>query len=612
MLVLLGVLGLVQALFLPGRLLAEVLGLRGRLRVATASLALSLLANFGFVVLLTALHVFRGGVLGVIVAAEVATWFALRRASGTRVDGGAPPARAASIEGAPPPARTATVDRAATPAPVTFTATEALAALAALLLALWYAGRVVRAASGVFSGEDDVASWNRWALDWARGLFPRHTWHYPQILPVAWAIGYRMTGSEVVQAFARGMMPVFGLATMAVLLDHARGARRLAFLFAAWLAGLFLARVNNVTAGLADLPVAFLATLALTETLRPVAACDVGGPPARLAWIHGAAAALTKQAGLGVAVVVPLLEAWRLAPGARTRAALVDLGRTAILVLPWYAAKQIQIALGLESSEVAHVLGGAHHGVALAARPGLALAQLAHVAGGWPVLVAVLLLAALGLRDPLVRPIVLGYALPFTLVWLFGFSYDPRNLSAALPAWAIACASGLAALLARIPSPRFVLPAFQVRRPPRAVSFAALALALIVLGFAVPDRALVAHARRLELGLGDRATNLALIDLRARDRRGTKVVVDPRWLLAYAPGWDSTLVTAPLDDPRAFAAAVARPDAGWLVLRRDAPAGLLDLMRIWKRQGAWRLAQTTAVAEIWERRFTIPGATRRD
>jgi len=584
--VLLGVLGLVQALCLPGRLLAEALGLRGRLRVATASLALSLLANFALAVLLVALHLFRGDLLLVIFAIELVGWLVLRRGR----------LAAAVAPGATP----------------SFTISEALAAFTVLLLALWYAGRVARAASGIFSGEDDVASWNRWALDWARGLFPRHTWHYPQILPVAWAIGYRMTGSEVVQSFARGMMPLFGLATMAALVDLARGTRRLTFLLAAWLAGLFLARVNNVTAGLADLPVAFLTTLALAETLRPVACAGQGTASPRLAWVYGAAAALTKQAGLGVALAAPLLDARRSAPGTRARAALVDLARTAAIVLPWYAVKQFQIALGIEASEVGHVLGGAHHGVALAARPGLALAHLAALAGGWPGLVILLGLAVLGLRDALVRPLVLGFALPFTLVWLFGFSYDPRNLSAALPAWAIACANGLATLFARLPARRLALPAFRFGSPPRAVGIAAAALALVLLVFAFPDRALIARARRLELGLGDRTTNAVLADLRARGRLETKIVVDPGWLLAHAPGWDSTFVTAPLDDPRAFAVAAARPDVGWVLLRNDAPAGLVDLMQIWREQGAWRLARATPAAALWERRMKSRDVARRE
>ncbi|MEO5617732.1 MAG: hypothetical protein ABIS67_08170 [Candidatus Eisenbacteria bacterium] len=587
MLILTGVLGLVQALFLPGFVAARALGVRGGLRILTTSLALSLLLNFALVSLLVDLGVYRREALFTIFALEcVLVWWVTVRSTAT---------------GEPRPAAPA-------PAALRLSPVEVLAAVAVIALGAWYMGRVVRAASGIFSGWDDVASWNRWAMDWFRGGFPEHTWNYPQIVPVAWSLTYAFMGNDLVQSFARGMMPLFGLAAMLAIADRSRGEARLGMLAAAWFAGMFLARVNNVTAGLADLPVAFFASLALAECLRPPDhPPPVGrGEPRPWAALFAAGAALAKQAGLYLALVVPVLAALREPRGRRLGAALRGYLLAVAIVTPWYLLKQGEIASGRETSEVGHVLTGAHGGLAPLERAAAGLSRLAEIAGGLPVLLVLFALGLLGLRDRAVRPLLLAVAFPFTLLWVFGFSYDPRNLSVALVAWAMGCGAGVVSLLRRVrgPAVTITLPGGAWRTRARNMALAGLAAAVIAGTFAVPDDRLLAHQRRLQRGLGDPELTSALFNLRDSGRLVGRVAAGEGVLIAYAPGWDSVFVVTRPGDPARLASDAARPDVRWLIL----PAGVSPPGALAESHREWKIETAPGNWVLWRRDSNSPPA----
>jgi len=574
-LLILGSLGVVQALFLPGYVASRVLGVRGAARLATASLGLSLPINFALTAGLVAAELQGRGVWLAVFAVELAlAWWLTRRAQAA----GSGPAPAA-------------------PRSPGFSIVEAAAALALAALALWYAGRAARAASGIFSGWDDVASWNRWAMSWFHRTLPDHTWNYPQSLPVAWAVTYAFMGTDLVQSFARGMMPLFGLGAMLALAASGGPERRLRSLAAAWFAGNFLARANNVTAGLADLPVACLAAIAMAEFLREGDDSTAAGahrpPRGVLLALFVASAALVKQAGLFLALVLPALHALREPRGGRRRAALLGYGIVAALVTPWYALKQIEIASGRETSEVAHVLTAAHASLDPLVRARDGLARLAEIAGGAPVLVVLFALGLLGLRDHRVRPLLLGVAIPFTVLWLFGFSYDPRNLSIGLTAWALGCGAGLASLPGLAAGPRFALA--RPRVPARVVA-AAFAAALVALAAIFPDRRLLDHQRRLQRGLGDPEVAGTLADLRDSGALTGRIAAEPGVLLAYAPGWDTCFVIVPVADPAALRSALARPEVDWAVLSIGARGTPIP------EGSSWRLERVFTQAALWKRR----------
>jgi hypothetical protein len=190
--------------------------------------------------------------------------------------------------------------------------------------------------------------------------------------------------------------------------------------------------------------------------------------------------------------------------------------------------------------------------------------------------------------------------MPFTLAWAFGFSYDPRNLSVGLMAWAIGCGAGLARLAARWRRPAFALPVPVAPARLRALGLAgaaAAAIAWLAAAALVPDARLLAHARRLQRGLGDPALAGALADLRAEGRLEGKIVADASVLLAYAPEWDARFSVTDVGDSRRLAAAAANPDVRWLAL----PAGLTPPPRDGTARAAWdwRLQGTYGATALW-------------
>jgi len=480
------------------------------------------------------------------------------------------------------------------------------------VLALGLAGRAIRSFGGVFSGWDDIVSWNRWAMDWYRGSLPRETWHYPQLLPAAWSLTYAFMGTERIQFFAHGMMPLFSLAAVAVTLDLARGPQRLAFLAGAWFTGVFLQRINNVTAGLADIPVAFFALAAIVELLRPE---EGGADGTRRRLLVGsvlaAGAALTKQAGLYIAALYPILAAALVGrPARRLRIVALEYAVIAALVLPWYAYKEVEIRSGRATSEIGTTTLLAHEGRSLPERLEYGGVHLAQAARGPVALGAVAGLLLLGLRERRIRLVATLVGLPFLLIWAGWFSYDLRNASLALGPLALGCGAGLAGLAGRLRRPVFPISWPRRRGLPAHAGrlVAAAGILLAVLALWVPDAALIARQERLQRGIGDRKFASALYAHRDRFGITGKILSDSRFLLGYTPGWDSSFIFTPFGDAAAFANVGQRADVTHLVTPRPAPPEIAPILAAWERSGRFVEAFRAGAYVLWKRAEPTGGA----
>jgi len=581
MLTLLGCCSLIQCLFLPGFIVTRWLDIRGALRTITTSFALSLIINAFLVAALVLLHAYSRWALAAIFVAECLLAYRLCVRESQDVT---------------------PMGRSAAP----WNALELIALTFVLVLTAEYVGWTVRGFGSIFSGWDDIVSWNRWAMDWYRGTLPRHTWHYPQLLPEAWSLTYAFMGTDRVQFFARGMMGLFGLAAIAVLVDLARSPARLAFLASAWFTGMFLRRFNNVTAGLADVPVSFFALAAIAESLRPGDGRIEG---ARLRSYVGpvlaAGAALTKQAGLYIAVIYPLLS-WALnrSEGRRLRTVASSYAIIAALVLPWYVYKELEIRSGGETSEIHYVTHDIYHGLSLSERLVEAAAKLSTIAGGPAILTAIAALILLGLLDRRARWIFALVGAPYMLIWSLWFSYDVRNASLGLAPCAIVCGAGLAILAGRLPLPAraFRRPAWMHSRSLHAARLLPIvALALVVLAFVIHDSDLIARQDRKQRGIGNRAFNSALYAYRADSGLAGRILVSDQYLLAYTPGWDSNFVITRFGDASAFVKDAARAEVGHLIVSRRQEPEIASILEDWERSG--RFTQTFQAGEyaFWTR-----------
>ena len=399
-------------------------------------------------------------------------------------------------------------------------------------------------AGDIFQQWDAVVSWNRWAIDWAANGLPRRTAEYPQLLPTNLSLTYVFIQDSTIWFFAKGLMPLFCLFLLLAMLDLGQATKQTGYYCAVPIAyGLLVAvlRFRFISSGYGDVPVAFMGfagVYALLLATLPASHCRTAGEPlavsrasptgecfpkdapARssidaamrmkyvlLGAVLCAGAALTKQAGLYIAAVYPIL-AWSLAglhlsrspiqglplpsgegwgEGRLTRApnsggrpfsgfpsprpspkgrggllayasrqmAKVPWGQCremalvllllVVLIAPWYVYKLLAIHGGADNMVTAYLLHDIHQGRNLWQRL-LHAGGLLRAAIPLPVIAALLAAMALALRDPVQRRLMLLVAAPLALLWALGFSYDLRNIALAIPFAAAAAGFGAVGL----------------------------------------------------------------------------------------------------------------------------------------------------------------------
>lgn len=192
----LAILGLMQALFIPGFLISSVISKYTKLSIVDNLLIatpLSLVLNYFIVSILEGLHTYTQPVMLLIIGAELVALLVVL-------------ARQVSPNSA---MTTATGDYIKESLPNKHYLTAFLNVLAFGLLITIYR----ESAGSVFEWWDAVASWNRWAKEWfdqSRG----GTAGYPPGVPILYSLVYKLAGTTNVQTIAKlvaSYFPFFGL-----------------------------------------------------------------------------------------------------------------------------------------------------------------------------------------------------------------------------------------------------------------------------------------------------------------------------------------------------------------------------------------------------------------
>ena len=305
----------------------------------------------------------------------------------------------------------------------------------------------------VFLLGDAVVSWDRWAMEWAAGR-AAGSGYYPQLLPTNWSLSYVMTQNTDVKMFAKAIMPLFALGTALLMLDmfHKTGQ---------WL---WLASVSSYTAilyyfcapkfissGYMEVASAFFGFLTFYSLLQMAMSRGLSSSEVLVPVVFASSAFLTKQGGIFILVAAL---AWLVVYFVRNRRhlswrlAIAALGL--ILMLNWwYVVKQWRVSQGVEGTNLRYLTEKIHAGRSYSERwehafglgenkRGIVIAPFVHLAG---------LIIAVGLGNPLGRVAILGFLLPFYLLWAFFFSYESRTLAIAVPFMGLALACGLATIV---------------------------------------------------------------------------------------------------------------------------------------------------------------------
>jgi hypothetical protein len=323
----------------------------------------------------------------------------------------------------------------------------------------------------VYVANDDVANWDRWAIEWSQNALPTQTTFYPQLLSTNGSISYVLLGMSDVKMFSKAVAPVYSVLTILLFLSLAIRRRSPVYLFGGAAFGFLVIHYMGLafpTYGYADLPLAFFGFLTFYCVNRSEAVPSRNEIFAGL--IASLGAILTKQGAIFVLAAM-IIYAARCHLGQRNLAReagtpapkffandapTLSLAVVGIFTAIWYAAKSVQISQGGDFSNLALLTQGLHQGRSYPERliaAGYMFFSFRSYTG--PVvttLILVLFLASLFLRRT--RPLTLFVLIPFLLLYGLFFSYEIRNALLAFPLAALVCAETIYRLASFIPKPQ--------------------------------------------------------------------------------------------------------------------------------------------------------------
>jgi len=314
--------------------------------------------------------------------------------------------------------------------------------------------------NSVFTEWDAIVSWNRWAKDWFDGTYPikrfsreEASWTYPQAIPILYSIIYKFAGTTDIQNMARllaSYYPFWGLFCFWRL-----GSNRKELQLASSIAGLTYVYFVVVSQRVVDFafsgyvdPVmaAFGAFLLYAICFLTVSEGQKDGKPATkpvllilLACVSGTA--LVKQNGVLMAFLflAILANANRSTIRKDWSFWLLATALTGAISLHWYIFKLFEIWRGADTVGY----GGGVIEVLFWDRPWWAALKLFEVIG-WVSLAA--MIASLFQKPS--RNLLAFLLAPLFLFWAFFVSYDLRSAYVCYPLIAAAIGLGFTALLA--------------------------------------------------------------------------------------------------------------------------------------------------------------------
>ncbi len=318
----------------------------------------------------------------------------------------------------------------------------------AIYLIFWFVRSFTSNIGSVFTNWDAVVSWNAWGQTWAQNQIPSVHLTYPQLLPLNLSLTYVLIGNYEVSLFAKAIMPIFALLTVLMVFEMALEKKQYGYLIAVVLIYLTYKKFmgDYITDGYADIPVAFMAIAALIPYLRNEDFLQ-DQKEVILSILLAAAAALTKQVGLFILVLLPILGLInsKTKSHRQTRQMLIWFGLGILLILPWYLPVGINALndfsqLGF-SKYIAHSSQEFDSDTPLIRLGGAVLSLGKYLA------LYIFLLPAFFVVKRRFKLLIPFFLIPFLILWGIVASYSARNLSITFATLAIICGLGLETLL---------------------------------------------------------------------------------------------------------------------------------------------------------------------
>ena len=562
----LGTLGFMQMTLLPGLVLYRFFKIQTRLFDKILMVfGLSLVANYVIVFLLTLLGLYTRITLSVLILAElVAIGWLFRDQWNTSVDGVLNSIR----DGINQTINFFFPNREENGVPVL----QYFLGIVLLLLAarsiLWAVNIFVQNLGSVFSAWDAVVSWNRWATDWASNSIPLDSNFYAQLIPINWSITYVVMGSSTIQFFAKALMPVFGIMLMVGFLSLCIQKRQYYFLISLVILHSLLKALldRGMSDGYVDITVAFFtfATLYLLLQARDVPDIEQSSRLYILGALFSAGAALTKQAGVYIALCYPILvwinlSASKSALDKNQRVRLLSAyALISLLWGSWYAFKAARIYMGIDPATVDVLISLSADKYESASL----FQQILTAIGQYREFIVLFILVALAFpwMDRFYKVLTLLFA-PYPLLWAWIASYDTRNLAIFLPVLALISGYSIETLLDGFMN---MSEKFNVLKTRTYVPLVLMLLALFSLNFVLSPQRLEQRQVDLQKQLFSPAKNELLYELVAANGPETKVLTN--YPMNYLPGLEQNQVGFDFSDFDQFLGHVNNPEIDYILL----------------------------------------------
>ncbi|MDF2940345.1 MAG: hypothetical protein K0R66_987 [Gammaproteobacteria bacterium] len=485
----LGILSIIQMAFLPGFILCRVLKLEQALPSKWALyFFLSLVANYLLVYVLTSLHIYNSVVLRSLVAIETLvafrlSWEQLIKRPSWNIS--FPRFKAYWQMGL---------------------RQQCIGVLAVFILVA-YAVKLVISQGQVFGYWDPTVSYNPWAIQWAGNAFPTQTWSYPQLLSTNWSISYVLIGQLnwglALEFFPGSIMALFAMFILLLLWQKMLDEKNETYGLGLIITGLLVTDLlyPYIGLGYADIPVAAFGLAAVIVLFKPefelkqilLGAALCGG------------AALTKQAGLWLIAIYPLLTYISFRDQVSSKKLFLSLGLQMLIMLilavSWYGL--IWQGAAKESLGWSYLTHGIYQQASVIER----LQLLWQKTGLFFWLCLAIAVSYCWKKTSWRLPFLL-IGLPIILIWALLFSYDNRNLSMSLPFIGMMAGAALSHMLQTSLVQRIV---FNIKKFILSVSYLewllAILLSLIAMGWQADFRAADLNAYQIrakqEIGYPD-------------------------------------------------------------------------------------------------------------
>jgi len=562
----LGMLAVFQILFFPGLIFRALYHPKGKFFFQlSVVVTTSMLVNFLLFYLLVYLHLYTRLAVLIVIGLEVlALLWLYRSIFHIRLDDMAEWLRSAADEVKESGLAWFRSDEKSAAVRFLRTLGIALILTVALTIAYWFVAHLWKNIGSVFNIWDAVVSWNAWAEAWAQNRIPRVHLTYPQLLPINLSLTYLLMGNFKIVFFAKAIMPVFAILTVLTILELAVTEKKYGYLIAVAFTYVLYKHFlgEYINEGYADIPVAFMAFVALIPYIRNE---DVLADKKDfiLGMILATAAGLLKQVGLYVLVLLPVLAFLNSKAKSKKQVGflLAVLAVAVAVELTWYLPRGIEVLQGSKGLGLDQYL--AHSADVqetnnLLLRPWLALLSL-----GKYLALFVFPLAALPLLPRRWRWLNILVILPFSLLWGVVASYSTRNLSLVFPTVAVVCGLGLQVILDWICR---LLGRIKLGRLSAAFLILLVLAPIVYYGIKLDDQTLTAKWEKKQSQIFSPSLNEQLYALEFTNGCNTVVTNYP---MDYLPGLEGHWINSYLNDYPSYQKFIADPSVCWLLVPGD-------------------------------------------